>query len=168
MKIDLMTKSLHAVALTLLAIGAGQTIAADYQSTVMSFNPVGYWRLGESTPVPGVPDVANNAGSLGGLGRGYPGPALIKAEAGIVGTAFRFSNPAAGAAYDPNSLIDVPQSAALNPNGPFTLEFWANPTTVNNDLVCPVSSLNANASRSGYLIYFDAPNTRWEFRIGGT
>src|SRR5438552_2777317 len=168
MKLNLAKKSLYSAAVTLLALSPRQTIAADYQNTVLSKSPLGYWRLGETTAVPGTPDIIANSGSLGAAGNGYPGPDVIKAQAGVVGTSCSFTNPGASVSYDPFSIIDVPYNPALNPNGPFTVEFWANPNDHATDAVAPVASLNVNESRSGYVVYHDAPNKRWEFRIGGT
>jgi hypothetical protein len=66
----------------LLAIGTVLPAWADYESTVLSQGPVGYWRLNETTqPQPVAP--AANLGSLGASAsgaynsypeRGVPGP----------------------------------------------------------------------------------------------
>src|SRR5882672_5083646 len=76
--------------------------AADYPTTVQSFNPVGYWRLSETAVVPPA-NILVNSGSLGAAANGYPTPygitdpssALIQAQPGVVGTAISFTNPAA-------------------------------------------------------------------------
>src|SRR5574341_889105 len=44
--------------------------AADYSATVLSHNPLAYYRLNETTPTP-VPDVATNSGTLGAAAVGY-------------------------------------------------------------------------------------------------
>src|SRR5208282_4354627 len=62
-----------------------------------------------------------------------------------------------------------PHDAALNPNGPFTVEFWANPNQAPNDFFCPVSSLddseNNNNARLGWVFY-EASGSIWAFRMG--
>jgi hypothetical protein len=159
--------SLHvgAVLLALLTL----TARADYQSTLLSFNPVGYWRLSETVQPPPA-NIASNWGTFGALGTGFPGLDITNRPAGIVGNCFTFINPQEGFQIDPDSFVDVPNQAAFNPplGSPFTIEFWAKPSANNNDLVAPIASLNGNASRSGYLVYYDAPNKRWQFRMGGT
>ena len=50
----------------LLAAAAVLPVRADYQSTVLSQGPVGYWRLNESTQPPPPITTAVNTGSLGG------------------------------------------------------------------------------------------------------
>src|SRR5690242_5835682 len=82
------------------AVSAASALVAhaDYQSTVLSFNPAGYWRLSEAAPVPGVADVITNYGSLGSAGNGYAGPDLTnRLVAGIAGPSMTFQNP--GASY---------------------------------------------------------------------
>lgn len=143
--------------------------AADYPTTVLSYNPLAYYRLSETAAAPAANTTANSGSMSSILGLGFPGSDLTNRPAGIVGNCYKFINPGAGFGYDGNSLLDVGWQPALNPplGHPFTLEFWANPTAVNNDLVCAACSLNVGQSRSGYLVYLDAVNHRWEFRMGG-
>src|SRR5437667_1195639 len=70
---------------------------ADYPTTVLSLNPVGYWRLSESVSPPPANIVAN-AGSLGAAANGYayPGTALAQGVPGVVGNSITFSNNTAG------------------------------------------------------------------------
>src|ERR1041385_7268793 len=55
---------------SLLALSGALPARADYQSTVLSQNPVAYWRLNETTPPPVPPILAANAGSVGAGGNG--------------------------------------------------------------------------------------------------
>jgi hypothetical protein len=161
---------------TLLAFSA----RADYPSTVVSQGPAGYWRLNDTAQPPVLPIDATNRGSLGSAGngsllagtsdgllpiRGQPG-----ALTGSADTSYLFSNPS-WSVGDFSSHVDVANIPALNPNGPFTVEFWAKPATAPTDLFCPVCSLdatqNGGASREGYLFYIDGPSSRWQFRMGG-
>ncbi len=146
---------------------------ADYQSTVLSQNPVGYWRLNETSPPPPQPILATNVGSLGaslnapllnGVVRGQPG-----ALTGTADTSERFSNPN----WDITTVgpyANVHYTPELNPNGPFTVEFWAKPTSTPPDVFSPVCSLdtstNSGASREGYVFYIDGPDSGWQFRLG--
>src|SRR5262245_58252138 len=57
------SKSQALLAATLMAGIASFSARADYQSTVLSQNPVGYWRLNETTAPP--PPYAANSGTLG-------------------------------------------------------------------------------------------------------
>lgn len=156
-------------ALGLLALTALPIRAADYPTTVLSFNPLAYYRLSETAPAPAANTTANFGSLSGTFGLGFPGSDLTNRPAGIVGNCYKFINPGAGFGYDGNSFIDVGWQAAMNPplGHPFSLEVWANPSAVNNDLVCAACSLNVNQSRSGYLLYLDSANHRWEFRMGG-
>jgi len=162
---------------TLLAFSA----RADYPSTVVSQGPSAYFRLNETAQPPVLPINATNRGSLGAAGdgsllagsdgvmpiRGQPG-----ALTGSADTSYRFSNPSWTVTYF-GSHVDVANNAALNPNGPFTVEFWAKPATAPTDLFSPLCSLdatqNSGNSREGYLFYIDGAggNTRWQFRMGG-
>src|SRR5579859_267595 len=157
-----------------LAASLTLTARADYSSTVISQGPLGYWRLNETTQPPVLPINATNRGSLGsaadgsilsGATRGEPGPL-----AGSADKSYRFTNPG-WSVTDFGTHVDVPANAALNPSNAFTVEFWANPSSVAPDLFSPVCSLdasqNGNASREGYLFYYDGGGSRWQFRMGG-
>src|SRR6185369_17179924 len=156
-------------AMILTVAGGALSARADYQSTVLSFNPVGYWRLSESAPAPPA-NVATNAGSLGIIGTGYVTADLTNGEPGIVGNSVRIWNgtvDSGGAdAGHFGSRMAIPNRPELNPNGPFTVEFWAKPRTSVTDIYAAISSINGGASRSGWLVYQTAAN-QWEFRIGG-
>src|SRR5437879_1141202 len=96
--------------------------ATDYPTTVLGLNPVAYYRLSESTPVPA--NIVTNLGSLGASENGlipYPatgsvitneGDLCIKGAAGVVGTCISFTNSAGGANFAFNSRVDVPWNAA--------------------------------------------------------
>jgi hypothetical protein len=146
-----------------------QLSAANYPTTVQSFNPLGYWRLSESVSPPAA-NLVVNSGTLGAAANGYPYPGtdLVNGQPGVIGTSISFTNPSASFNYDTASLVDVPWNAVMNPNGPFTVEFWAKPNGHASDLVCPICSLDVNQNRSGWLVYLDGPNNRWEYRTGGT
>lgn len=165
----------------LLACCSGKAASADFLTAVLSQGPVGYWRLNETTqPPPAGP--ATNLGSLGAAGdgeylfnpkRGQPG-ALI----GTAVTSARFSNPNLDVAYG-GSKVEVPFNTNLNPTGPFSVEFWAKPTSVVTDVFCPVASIDSDPAlgvgtnanpRPGWLFYQfgtnGVPTNQWQFRLG--
>jgi len=161
----------------LLALMAALPALADnYQTAVVSQNPVGYWRLDETAAPLALPVYAADLGSLGKLGvageglyaqdvlRGQPG-----ALSGGANTSSRFSNPGWGLDFLADSVVDVPLNPALNPHGPFSVEFWAKPSSTAPDLFSPVCSLDEGdgSYRKGYLVYYDGAASRWNFRLGG-
>lgn len=164
-----------AAAAFVLSLWTAAPASADYLSTVLSQGPVGYWRLEETVqPQPPI-NTAKNLGSLGTAGDGTYLGSMVRGEAGALAgstaTSVRFQNDGFQVGRV-SGVSDVDYQAALNPNGPFTVEFWAKPSAVPPDLFCPVASLDANAGRSGYLFYAGVPSAgtpaRWEFRVGDT
>ncbi len=139
-----------------------------YANTLLSFHPAAYWRLNETNRPPPA-DVVTNAGSLGPVANGFGLAHVSQGSSGIVSNCFRFSNSNLVVTYL-GSRVDVPYHTALNPNGPFTIEFWAMPAQLTTDLFCPAcsldASLNAGNSRSGWIFY-QSSNSTWQFRVGG-
>jgi hypothetical protein len=160
----------------LLAFAATLPARADnYQSAVVSQNPVGYWRLDETTLPPVLPVYATNQTKSGAALEGTNVLDVIRGQPGALSgssdTSYRFNNPGWSVGYV-GSHVDVANNAALNPNGPFSIELWAKPSSQAGDLFAPVCSLDASEnktlSREGYLIYYDGTtNNNWQFRIGG-
>jgi YHS domain-containing protein len=114
--------------------------------------------------------IAVNNGSLGTTGYGVYLGSFDKTGTG---------SPAGGAGAAPvfaggkavATVVDVPYSAAANPNGPFTVEFWANPSAAvpaYSAAVSPLSAIQGGPSakeRSGWIFY--QADGRWELRLGG-
>jgi hypothetical protein len=169
------------LAAAVLAAFALRPARADYPSTVLSQNPVGYWRLSETVQPP-TAQSANDAGSLGApaIGQYLLGPKLGEPGAltGSSATSVRFFNPT----QDPTlgkTKVEVPYLDALNPSGPFSVEFWAKPSMVVTDVFCMAASLNSDSAiapspnsnpRAGWLFYQrgstnGTPN-QWQFRLG--
>src|SRR5882724_2217368 len=107
-----------------LLASSARLAAADYQSTVLSHNPLAYWRLDETAPAPPLNKVANS-GSLGSAGDGYAVLDVVKGQAGVVGNCIRLNNANSTIGHC-GSKVDVPFNAALNPAS-FSVEFWARP-----------------------------------------
>jgi hypothetical protein len=152
----------------------------DYQATVLSQGPVGYWRFEETNLPPPQPILATNLGSLAeslngdllnGVIRGGPG---VLDGTGV--TADRFTN-SAWLVKTVGSYVNVPYTNALNPTGPFTVEFWAKPTSVPPlnppdapesvfSTVCSLDTSLGPNCRMGYVFYIDGASGGWQFRIG--
>src|SRR5881394_183663 len=170
MKSILLKLSSCVVSTLFLAFLAGSAVGADYPSTVLSFSPAGYWRLGETTAVP-APSIAKNAGSLAAAADGDAVLDVTNGAPGIVGTSFRFTNPNGYDATTPSvgyigSVVDIPYFAELNPDGPYTVEFWAKPARLSTEDYCPLTSMDPDQNRSGWLFYQRVSN-KWRFRVGG-
>ena len=142
------------VGLVLLAASAR---GGWYSGEVVADNPVGYWRLGESTGPTASDSVgANDGGYGGGVTLGVPG-----AIVGGSDTAVSFDGS--------SGRVVVPFTAALNPPA-YTAELWAkvdggagswrSPLTNRDHLPPP------GTGQRGYLFYAGT-NNRWQF-WGGT
>ncbi|MBI4324621.1 MAG: hypothetical protein HY674_05090, partial [Chloroflexi bacterium] len=138
---------------------------AAYVDEVLADKPAGYWRLGDAAPLP-PPDVATNLGSLAAAGDGVYAGAYTRPVAGTLAgdTAVAFLNPSLGTGY--SGAVNVPNSAALNPDGAFTIEFWAKPSNATASLLSPVNSMSFTSGRAGYLFYQNGAT--WQLRIGVT
>jgi hypothetical protein len=159
------------------------TVRADYPTTVLSQRPVGYWRLNESAQPP-PPSPAANFGTVGSDvdGQYLNGPLLGQPGAltNSPATSVQFFNPNQDPTYG-GSKVEVPYDDRLNPQPPFSVEFWAKPSMVVTDAFCLVASLNADPAialstnsnpRAGWLFYQNvATNSsvnQWQFRLGNT
>jgi hypothetical protein len=158
--------------ITLALAAMLQANGADYPTTVLSFNPLAYWRLDETAAAPPL-NIISNSGSLGRAGDGYAVLDVTNGEPGIVGNAIRLDNSGSTITYC-GSKVDVPYNPAISRNFPFSIEFWAKPNSLpisDTTGVCPLSSLNNNwfggANRSGWLFYCNNAG-RWNFRLGLT
>jgi len=151
----------------LVTAAAVMPARADYQSTVQSYGPIGYWRFDETVASPPL-NLISNLSSLGSIANGVCVDNPVKAQPGIIGNCIQFIN--ASSVGDCGTKIDIPWNAALNPHPPFSVEFWAKPNTLSADSTgyCPLSNFDPNdggASRAGWLIYNNSAG-RWQFRLG--
>jgi hypothetical protein len=136
---------------------------ATVSSDVLADAPVGYWRLNETE------GAAANLGSTGSAANGQP---LDGVTTGVPGP-----RPAAFPGFEPGNLaqrfngtgarVEIPYSAALNPDGPFTVEAWVKPARSGGPPAWIVSSLNVASGRNGYTLAQDySAKNQWEFRLG--
>ena len=127
---------------------------ADYSNTVMNLNPIAYYRLNETTPVPA--NTATNRGTLGAPGLGnYSGSVTHPVAGALVGSSDTAASFAGG-------KMTGPYNAGCNPSGPFTVECWINPvdlTAANRVLVA--SQINGENAAN------PADRTGWIFRQNG-
>src|SRR5436309_7924674 len=160
------------VAATLLLAFSGvfTVRAADYASTVASFNPLAYWRFNETATSPPL-NKTTNSSSMGSILDGYVVADALLGEPGIVGKCVRITNPGSADAGTCKGKIDVPFNAALNKDGAFSFEFWMMPNSLGDPNGMAVLSSMMNepvaSARSGYLIYVDVTG-RLEFRQGNS
>jgi hypothetical protein len=150
-----------------VSVGAAR---ADYQSTVLSQGPVGYWRLNETTHPSAATVLATNIGASGARGNGtYIAaeralkPGAIAAEPNDTAVGF------AGVVVSNRVRIDF--QPEWNPSGPLTVEFWAKPSQT-AVLESPASSVEfipvPVRQRNGWLFYQGNPDLTdgngWVFR----
>jgi hypothetical protein len=123
---------------------------ADYQSTVLSQGPVGYWRLNETTQPP-VNSTTANLGSLGASVNGVynnspsyqqPGPFAGSYAVGLDGVSQSVTNP---------------WVAGLNTT-PFSAELWVNPAQ-SPFFGYIAASAHLATSRSGWYLAQDDGST---------
>jgi len=152
----------------LLTVAAIMPARADYPSTVQALGPVGYWRFDDTAASPPL-NIITNATALGSIANGFCVATATKGAPGIIGTSVRFNNPGNNVALC-NDKIDVPWNAALNPNPPFSIEFWADANSLGSDSTgfSPLENFDPNfsgGSRAGWLFYLNSTG-RWQFRLG--
>ena len=147
-----------------LAFSVGSALA-DYSSTLAGLNPLGYWKLNEpSQPVVPTYPMANSSAAGAALDGLYYGVPTLQAAGAVAG------NAAANFDSARFQYAEVPYSAALNPVGPFTVEFWAYPTNVSAGAKSGVVSryiavTGGPAGQRGYLFFANNGNTKWQFRV---
>lgn len=133
---------LYCAAGAVLLLGAAANSYADYASEMVALKPLTYWRFNDNVSVP-VSDTATNLGSLGPTGNGLYYDAVTRSVPGAIAgdTAVAFSNPTLGTGYV--GAMGVLNNPALNPSGPFTIEFWAKSSNNTASLLSPVNSISS-------------------------
>jgi hypothetical protein len=138
------------VALPLLAaialFGAPAANAATYSSTVLQDNPIAYYRLEE---------LAGAATALDSSATGaYPATYNYNGIYPQLGQPGIDVNSVAMLAAQPSS-ITAGYYADLNPQGPFSFEVWARPTSAptGGDYRCPIGNFGGWTLGGGWYVY---------------
>ncbi|HEV2207266.1 MAG TPA: LamG-like jellyroll fold domain-containing protein [Verrucomicrobiae bacterium] len=125
------------------------SVQADYHTTVLGDGPAGYWRFSETPVVTPPPLLATNLGSAGAVNNGGYLGNFTRGVAGVLAgsTATYFTG---------GGWVQVPNTPTLNPNPPFSVEFWIKPNPAAGALTCPLSSTDFTPTpRLGWLFYTD-------------
>ena len=169
MKLSLIKSLLVSSGTILLALAAALPARSDYASTVAGLGPVAYYRLSTTNPIPNEL-AATNRGSLGtALNGQYQAMALTR---GVTGAIVGDADTSVKIDGSAGQQVVVPYSADYNPNGPFTVEFWAKPavgSTASGTHTAAISMINGqnlvNANdRSGWCVRHSAAD--WQFILG--
>lgn len=127
-------------------------VGDNYAAKVLANNPSAYYRLSETSG----PTLVDSAGGLNGTFG--PGVEFGKAGApGTSGTAVRI--PTSG-------ITSVPYTPTLNPAGPYTIEFWAQPEQSGSIQGAVVGTQNRATGRAGYAVYQGFNVNGWEAHLG--
>ena len=113
-----------------LVLATNLVLGADYQTTVLSDSPAGYWRLGEMPVTYADPYVATNLGTLGAAANGAFVGTLLREVPGALSSS---TDTACQFTAVESTRVSMGSASAFNFTGngsaqPFTLEVWAKPT----------------------------------------
>jgi hypothetical protein len=148
--------SLLPVAAAFALAGIRAAGAADYPTTILADQPAAYYRLEEA---PG------SGAAIDSTGNGFSGtynydldvngsPDYPKlGQPGITTNSVLFHVYTDTNAQAHSSTIQVGYSPTLNPQGPFSVEFWARPTSDANTYEVPVGSFGGYGNSSGWHFY---------------
>lgn len=155
-----LVRSAFFATLVLLAVAmAAPAQAADYENKVLSFNPLGYWKLDETAS---ANDAAANSGSIGtSLNGSYGGYA---SRAPVAGALDQDADAAQSFNGSANS-VSIPYNAQINRTTAQTwsAEIWAKPAAANPAGAVMSSGLPADpGNRTGWVLY--QFNDQWSFR----
>ena len=135
----------------MLGLFTASPARADYQSGVLGQNPLGYWRLDETSQPP-ANNAAANSGSLGATANGAYMNSPTRALAGP------FAGSTAVGFDGVSQYVSTPYNAAIN-NSTFTLELWVNPKIVPNGPLYIANSSYLSSPRKGWYLAQDAGGT---------
>lgn len=150
-----------------------QAVATDYPTTILGDHPAAYYRLEDS---PGSGNAADATGN------GFDGtynydldvngnvdyPKL--GQPGIDTNSILFHVYTDTNAEAHSSTIQVPFSSTLNPQGPFSVEFWARPTSDANTYEIPVGNFGGWASGGSGWHFYQSPGApgSWIWTVPST
>ena len=123
---------------------------SGYPTAVMNDHPNVFWRLADTAG----PTAVDSAGLCDA---NYSATGVTYGAGGVPG------DSTAGARFDGSTgrAVTPANYPALNPNGPFTIEFWASLTSYG--FYVPLSSMDRPARTSGYEYYIDGNSAGYEF-----
>jgi hypothetical protein len=130
-------------------------LLTGYAAIVAADNPVAYWRLDELTNATTATDAV---GSFDGTYANALGPIVYGIATGIpndTDTAVDLQDPQTATA-GLGGVVNIPYALELNPFGPWSMEAWIRPDSVDGTFRVPISSMwNPDSGNvvSGWLIY---------------
>ena len=126
--------------------------ATTYESTVLADQPVGYWRLGETSGT----TLTAATGPNGTYGSG-----ATLGSSSLVGD----TDTAASLDGTANAYAQVAYSATINPSPQWTMEAWARPTIAKFAAV--VSTVDSVSTWNGARIAEDNSSKKWNAYVSG-
>ena len=138
------TTNIQPIVLTVVAPPTG------YPTAVMRDHPAVFWRLADTSG----PTAVDSAGLCDAT---YSASGVTYAAGNFPG------DTNAGARFDGSTgrAVTPVNYPALNPNGPFTIEFWGSLTSYG--FYVPLSSMDRPARTGGYEYYIDGNSPGYEF-----
>jgi hypothetical protein len=158
------------LSVTMLAVYAVRTAsAADYPTTILADNPSAYYRFEEMAGAGTALDSSSN-GFNGSIVydldiNGNPDYPKL-GQNGIATNSYLFHTYPDVNAETHISDIDVAYTPTLNPQGPFTIEFWARATSDANNYDVPLGTVGGSYPQNGWDFY-QTPGTpgSWVFNV---
>ena len=150
--------------LSVIAHVTNSSISTAYSQIVMADSPVAYWRLDETS---GSTNAADSVGSFDGAYSSVGTDLIFGYPTGIpkdIDTGIHVTNTA---------IVTVLYALELNPvTGPWSYEFWIQPTSLSGNFPAPISSeanpANAGTHLTGWNIYQHQANVwTWNIYNGG-
>lgn len=167
MKLNKLLKGNCKVLLTAatLALLGTQAAKADYPSTILADNPLGFYRLEETGGSTGSLVAVDSSAS-----GAYPGTYVFSADGlyPIQGLPGIDTNSIDLSASDSPDFVSVGYYSQFNQPGPFSFEVWARPTSIptGGNYRCPIGNSPAygTATQSGWYVY-QTPNVPSELAL---
>jgi Concanavalin A-like lectin/glucanases superfamily len=159
-KISMWKKNLLPFAAVLALVGVRTASAVDYPTTILADNPLGYYRLEETSGIIAADSSASHA---------FPGNYVTSGGFPFLGWPGIDTNGiAVSASQFPNfDYVSVGYYPEFNAPGPFSFEVWARPiSTSPTDYRCPIgnSAAYSTATQSGWYVYqTPAPGSTFAF-----
>jgi hypothetical protein len=138
-----------------------------YAAIVAADNPVAYWQLNEPS---GSTNAIDAVGSFNGTYNNSLGNIVFGITSGIpndTNTAVDLQdNQTTNAGL--GGMVDIPYALELNPFGPWSVEAWVRPDSVDGESRVPISSLwntNYDSSISGWNIEYGSIPAYWTMAL---